>query len=1185
MDTTLSGIDVAELEYLLQAADPAVLLLPPRLLRRIIKHDRGVTGLGLQVPHRRSYVTGCDNLLQIVDRQELGLAPDTELPATVILIARPDAGGLASTPRGVTLVKYWRTLFHARVHVAIEERFAGGAITEAGYRERIQVIGQADFEEIRAVLLQDGYLLPPRDDRTVYTEFAAVFLELRYFATALLPSYFPALDGLGRVDELLALDVDAEGLFAATRPAGAPDPVIMPDRAADEDEAEPEEEEALSAGQPSLGWLGTLVWWWQRIWKPGAVADPAFALFRQLMRRAKRATRRGNAVRAIVSRTLAIAVAPVGRQEEVRAEANADLEHLAGRLQAAVGVDSQSASQWRRALAPLLAPAARGFWPVEARLLYDLQKVCLDHERELYAIDLIDWVLWLGRRPLKRALPRQREILLLRHLRSAARRLRAARLDEASRKRLSSLLRAAIQHAERRVRDGFRPVIRDSLTAVGMRPANLPEWVALNKLVEELLDRIDDRGFATLGDLRDAVSRNNLKLPDLGAGDEPERPHGWAPGVRMRRLVSGLEEFILGDRLIRADRRLAFVLDGVYHRGEIYLRWLQRLSSLAFGTRLGRFLTRYLALPYGGAFVVLEGVQEIINVVLEWLTGSKIHLMLYRAVLEAGPADHRVQYRVSLSVLMLGTVLLGVLHVEAFRRLLGRALWLLYRAARGLLIDLPVLLLRLPLVRRVLDSSPFVVFRRYVLKPLVLAAATGIGLRLGGADTASAAMNGAAVFVATSLFLYTRLGRDIEEAVTDWAVRTWQRIHFDLLPGLFRLVMGVFRRLVESVDRFLYRVDEWLRFRGGDGRLAQVVKPVLGLFWFCISYVVRIYVNLFIEPTFNPIKHFPVVTVTAKLMLPFYPKLKNFIAGPLTPLVGRIAAPTLAWMNVGLVPGVCGFVVWELKENWRLYKANRPRVVQPVTIGHHGETMVRLLRPGFHSGTVPKLYAKLRRAERAAQRTGDWRAAHKHHEALRHVGERVRHFVEREFAVLLNHSRRWGRMAVSAGEVRLGTNRIRLELLCADQSDPAVVLDLEVHAAWLVAGIAETGWLPHLAPEQARALATALAGLYKFAGVDLVREQIEAGLGIDARSYSIAAEGLVIHPGTSSGPAIVYDLRDGRLPRAAAGERLLPESAALILRNIPVSWQRWIEVWQEDQAGESHVKPLLPGVALLPSRT
>ena len=41
------------------------------------------------------------------------------------------------------------------------------------------------------------------------------------------------------------------------------------------------------------------------------------------------------------------------------------------------------------------------------------------------------------------------------------------------------------------------------------------------------------------------------------------------------------------------------------------------------------------------------------------------------------------------------------------------------------------------------------------------------------------------------------------------------------------------------------------------------------MFWFVIAYVLRLYVDLFVEPTTNPIKHFPVVTVAAKILIPF----------------------------------------------------------------------------------------------------------------------------------------------------------------------------------------------------------------------------------------------------------------------------------------------------------------------------
>src|SRR5690242_12245322 len=109
-------IDTAELQHLLQALDPAVLLVPRRILRRVIKHDRHLTGVGLQVPHRKTYVIDREALLKIADRTELLIDPGRPLPKTLLLLNRPDAERLARQPRGEALLKFWRLLFHARVH-------------------------------------------------------------------------------------------------------------------------------------------------------------------------------------------------------------------------------------------------------------------------------------------------------------------------------------------------------------------------------------------------------------------------------------------------------------------------------------------------------------------------------------------------------------------------------------------------------------------------------------------------------------------------------------------------------------------------------------------------------------------------------------------------------------------------------------------------------------------------------------------------------------------------------------------------------------------------------------------------------------------------------------------------------------------------------------------------------------
>src|SRR5262249_46561622 len=151
---------------------------------------------------------------------------------------------------------------------------------------------------------------------------------------------------------------------------------------------------------------------------------------------------------------------------------------------------------------------------------------------EVYAVDLVEWALHFGQRPLKRPLPHQREVLMVRHLRGAFRRVGAVRLVDAHRPPPPPPLGGALPHRAQPLRDRFRPPVGAALDDAGLQPQNYPERLARDKLIEELLDRLTERGFLTIGDLRDALSRNQLKLPDL----------------------AGAGEFFRGDPLLRSDR-------------------------------------------------------------------------------------------------------------------------------------------------------------------------------------------------------------------------------------------------------------------------------------------------------------------------------------------------------------------------------------------------------------------------------------------------------------------------------------------------------------------------------------------------------------------------------------------------------------------------------------------------------
>ena len=293
---------------------------------------------------------------------------------------------------------------------------------------------------------------------------------------------------------------------------------------------------------------------------------------------------------------------------------------------------------------------------------------------------------------------------------------------------------------------------------------------------------------------------------------------------------------------------------------------------------------------------------------------------------------------------------------------------------------------------------------------------------------------------------------------------------------------------------------------------------------------------------------------------------------------------TIIWC----IPGIFGFLVWELTENWRLYAANRPQQLRPVKIGSHGETMGRLLRPGFHSGTLPKRYAKLRRAERHARAGGNWRAVHKHLLALHRVELSIRRFVEREFLELFAESKCWQAPPVTLEHIRLGTNSVQLSLAVAEMAGGAACTSrLNRNRAGSLAGTAGPGWVDRLTPQQRQVLVTAILGLYKAAGIDLVRQQIESEFSPPAPWYDVSAEGLVVWPDEQRDVEVFYDLHEGPgSPRRAVrglSRRRLPtvERWRLVFGAVPIDWDRWVEVWNEDIAGQGHPRDSIVPVRVL----
>lgn len=111
------ALTTPELAKVVREVEPAAFVVPGRIVRRAIKHDRGLPTLLFRVPHRLVYTIGGETALKVVNRDELGLPEGEPPPETVILIAEPEPDELADRTPAELLREYWRRLFHARVHV------------------------------------------------------------------------------------------------------------------------------------------------------------------------------------------------------------------------------------------------------------------------------------------------------------------------------------------------------------------------------------------------------------------------------------------------------------------------------------------------------------------------------------------------------------------------------------------------------------------------------------------------------------------------------------------------------------------------------------------------------------------------------------------------------------------------------------------------------------------------------------------------------------------------------------------------------------------------------------------------------------------------------------------------------------------------------------------------------------
>ncbi len=1001
----------AELEPELRTIVPACRLVSDRMLRRIlhalIDSDRPVV-----VNTRLPWWVNRGDLVEVEDLDPKILAGGED--QVLFLVEQEER------------TAYSRFLLHAVVYRRVADAIAAGKLTrqsvEGFFRQ-----AQWDYEpDARFVLSSDHFIPTDADWATFFPRFVATAWVWIETEPGELARVFPSASSPAAAREVLEKLFNTSGL-----------PVTAP----------------LLPMQNSV--------------EASPVADrPGLAA------RAERAARTGNHVRA------AICWHAAGHLEKAAAAIRTG---LMGLLAPALKLDDTTSDKWAEAFLPLLGPAGQGPWPHAAKAMYDLQTLGLELSGELFAVDPIRWAKSFGKQSMKLPLVRALPVLRHRALASARRQIGKAQLPTEISEPLLRLIDQSLHVAETEARADYTPRVAAALDAVNLVPANVVERIAREKLTNELAERACDRGFLRFGDLRDAIARNNLKMPDL----------------------RGFGEFLTGDQLLKADKLLAESLAGVYHGGEVYLRGIQRASSLSFGTIPGRLFSKYVALPFGGAFLTLEFTQHMVHAghgaykfaskILapkpvpvaaapmpapdipepveepndDWQIDDFVQVDRTEAVSVAkevftssdnGP--HLVTWPVLLG---LGFFLMALLYWPAFRNLIGRGLKLLWSGIRYLFHDLPLAVWRSEPIRKIRRHPVTHWVNRWLGSGILVATLVAVVLGFFGASPGRIARGAGFWFVIVTLTRLLPVGRMLEDRVATTLSDAWKMLRVNFLLGILGWIVWVFRELAARVERTLYAVDEWFRFREGQSKPSIRLKMVLGCIWFPIAYVVRFAFNLLIEPQVNPVKHFPVVTVSHKVLF------TSLI--PVSDATG-IPEATLGVLFTG-VPGIFGFLAWELRENWRLYEANRPKRLEPIRLGHHGETMRGLLRPGFHSGTVPKKFKAIRKqlAHPLEERNGY--AITKAENELHHLAHAIGRFVEREFLPLLRSAKAWQGMEPEAGQVHLTTTSAVVEVLSGNE--PLKVIFYLKDGA--IAAHVDSTSLSSVGPQRVETLNAAVRGL------------------------------------------------------------------------------------------------------------
>ena len=765
----------------------------------------------------------------------------------------------------------------------------------------------------------------------------------------------------------------------------------------------------------------------------------------------------------------------------------------------------------------------------------------------LERVDFFGWLTTLGQVPIRLTMPERGTLLAIRILKRCVRNLGKTGLSPAAEKALEAAIRARLEDIDSRLACQLRQALAGALGESGLGGGNFLERIDSEKIVDELLIRLVDHGSLAISDLRDAVARSRVKLDDL----------------------SGLSEFVWGDALLRADRALSRALPGGYRRGEAYNRGLQRFSSLFFGTSWGRLLFLNLILPFAICFVSFKGLQELVHYgLLATFQKQEILSELDQALPDPPPwwlpvdiedTDHSKrhvsegdeEFHGHLEVLLgnpawyaTGTLFtVALIRYPAFRRWFARGLWLLGVLLHRLLIDLPggiarflSWLIRLPVIRPLFQ---------FALRPALLA---WLGLFIINRQERQLGvtfnqLTKISVFSGLFLAFISPAWRRAEEFLMDALAWAWNHLGLALLLAIVDWILALFRKVTDAVSLWLAWMERRLIRKPGGSRAGLLGLAILSIFLSPLVYLLRFGFTVLLEPQVNPVKHFPVVSVGHKIMLLLVPSVAQFVSDRTGWTFDYCLL--LVFTVIGLIPGFLGFMVWELKENWRLYRANMPDRLTPVPFGSHGETARGMLVPGFHSGTVPALF---RRARHGVAITDE----------LEHARHAIERFIHGSFLSLLEGTKDFPHPELES----ISLTKASISAGVSVQGRSALLV-IRWRGHWLEADWNDKDLRDILKPESRAAWDDARDGLWHLAGAEVLAPPLASATG--ALAHGAVSGGCWVKTDTGQLQYLWEDAADPLKPEEGRGPILAKGQFLVSARPIP--WTQWSARWQERSGG------------------